>query len=241
MLSARDQLIVALDVGSGAEAQRIVTSLGEAVEVYKVGMRLYTAEGPSLVRDLIGSGRKVFLDLKYHDIPSTVAAAVAEAAKLGVTLLTVHGSGGGQMLRAAVEAAGTRDLGPKVLAVTVLTSIEEQDLNAIGVEGRLIDQVLRLAGVALEAGCSGLVSSAREVRALRARFGDEFLAITPGVRPRDAGRQDQARVATPADAIEAGATHLVVGRPITHAASPREAVDKILAEISEAHSLKQSG
>lgn len=237
MLSARERLIVALDVASAAEARRIVGGLGQSAEIYKVGMQLYTAEGPAVVRDLVQSGHKVFLDLKYHDIPKSVGAAVAEAAKLGVSFLSVHGSGGAGMLRAAVEAAGSGNSGPKVLAVTVLTSMEEQDLNAIGIGGHLVDQVLRLAGVAFEAGCSGLVSSAREVRELRARFGDRFLAVTPGVRPRQAGRHDQARVSTPAEAIRAGASHLVVGRPITEAACAREAADKILAEISEAQAV----
>lgn len=234
MVSAQQRLIVALDVASGAEAWKIVSVLGEATQIYKVGMQLYTAEGPGLVRELVGSGRKVFLDLKYHDIPNTVAAAVAEAAKLGVSFLTVHGSGGSPMLRAAVQAAGSGPSSPRILAVTVLTSLEEQDLNRIGVGGRLIDQAIRLAGFALEAGCSGVISSPREVPDLRARFGDQFLAVTPGIRPAEAGSQDQARIATPAEAIAAGATHLVVGRPITQAPNPRAAADKILAQISEA-------
>jgi orotidine-5'-phosphate decarboxylase len=231
MIAARERLIVALDVSTAVEAQKLVGCLGESVALYKLGMQLYTAEGPRLVRELISSGRKVFLDLKYHDIPNTVAAAVAEAAKLGVSLLTVHATGGRKMLQSAVEAAGS---GPKVLAVTVLTSMQEHELSSIGVGGRLLEHVVNLAGVALEAGCSGVVSAAGELPTLRARFGDRFLAVTPGVRPREAGHQDQARVATPAEAIRAGATHLVVGRPIIQAARPRDEADRILAEISQA-------
>ncbi len=228
MISSRQRLIVALDVSSSAEAQRIVAGLGGSVEIYKVGMQLFTAEGPQIVRDLVASGRKVFLDLKYHDIPNTVAAAVREAVQLGVSMLTVHASGGTKMLRAATarETAGL-----KVLAVTVLTSMDEQDVNDIGVQPQLSDQVVRLASLALGAGCDGVVSSAREVRALRTELGGEFLVVTPGVRPAGAVHGDQARVVTPAEAIAAGATYIVVGRPITAAANPAVAVDQILQEV----------
>src|SRR6266567_7117252 len=249
MISSRQRLIVALDVSSSAEAQRIVAGLGGSVEIYKVGMQLFTAEGPQIVRDLVASGRKVFLDLKYHDIPNSVAAAVREAVQLGVSMLTVHASGGTKMLRAATEAAqshlktdadaprawtpgATRETaGLKVLAVTVLTSMDEQDVNDIGVQPQLSDQVVRLASLALGAGCDGVVSSAREVRALRTELGGEFLVVTPGVRPAGAVHGDQARVVTPAEAIAAGATYIVVGRPITAAANPAVAVDQILQEV----------
>jgi orotidine-5'-phosphate decarboxylase len=231
--AAREQLIVALDVSSAAQAQKIVSSLGDAVSLYKVGMQLYTAEGPAIVRELVASGRRVFLDLKYHDIPNTVASAVREAGKLGVSLLTVHGSGGSKMLRAAAEAARESNPEMKVVAVTVLTSMDQDDLNEI-MHGNLGEQVVYLAGLALRAGCHGVVSSAREVRAIRTRLGNDFLVVTPGVRPAGAAHGDQARVVTPAEAIAAGATHLVVGRPITAAANPAQEAESIVQEIEHA-------
>jgi orotidine-5'-phosphate decarboxylase len=234
MFHSSKRLIVALDVSSSADAQKIVRGLGESVQTYKVGMQLYTAEGPQIVRDLVTSGRQVFLDLKYHDIPNTVAAAVREAGQLGVSMLTVHGSGGAKMLRAAAAAASAQKSALHVLAVTVLTNMDEHDLNEIGVPGRVVDQVVRLASVALEAGCAGVVSSAQEVESLRAKLGGEFLAVTPGVRPAGAEHGDQARVVTPAGAIASGATHIVVGRPITGAANPAEAARKIQDEIKAA-------
>ena len=226
-----ERLIVALDVSSAAEAERIVSALGDSVETYKVGMQLYTAQGPQIVRDLIASGKQVFLDLKYHDIPNTVAAAVRDAAHLGVSMLTVHACGGSKMLRAAAEAARERNAQTKILAVTVLTSMDEHDLHEIAVHDPVLDQVVRLASIALKAGCDGVVSSAHEVKALRAKLGDNFLAITPGVRPAGASHGDQARVVTPAEAITAGATHIVVGRPITGATDPAAASREILHEI----------
>jgi orotidine-5'-phosphate decarboxylase len=258
MISPRERLIVALDVSSSIDAQKIVTSLGESVQIYKVGLQLYTAEGPQIVRDLVASGRRVFLDLKYYDIPNTVAAAVREAAQLGVSMLTVHASGGTKMVRAATEAArsdvkgqadaprawtaeatrtgntrtkATRESGLKVLAVTVLTSMGEQDVNEIGIQSPLSEQVVRLASLALRAGCHGVVSSAQEARALRGQLGSDLLIVTPGVRPTGAVPGDQARVVTPAEAITAGATHIVVGRPITAAKNPAFAADQIQLEI----------
>src|ERR1700751_2174757 len=181
-LDPRQRLIVALDVSTAAAAQKIVSAVGDSALTYKVGMQLYTAEGPKLVRDLVGSGRQVFLDLKYHDIPNTVGAAVAEAAKLGVSMLTIHSSGSGKMMRAAVEAAKTRpDL--LVLAVTVLTSLDESDLEKIGVRGTVQDTVLRLATMAIANGCQGVVASAQEASSLRAKLGDAFAIVTPGIRP----------------------------------------------------------
>ena len=228
-----ERLIVALDVSSSTDATRIVTSRGETVKTYKVGMQLYTAEGPRIVRDLIASGKNVFLDMKYHDIPNTVAAAVREAAKLGVSMLTVHASGGSKMLRAAVEASGPSSAtATKVIAVTVLTSMDEQQLLETGVQKNLLDQVVNLGRLALDAGCAGVVSSAREVKALRAQLGTGFLAVTPGVRPAGAAHGDQARVVTPAEAVAAGATHVVVGRPITGAPDPAAEARKILEEIA---------
>jgi orotidine-5'-phosphate decarboxylase len=231
MISPRERLIVALDVSSSSEAQKIVSSLGDSVQIYKVGMQLYTAQGPQVVRDLVTSGKRVFLDLKYHDIPNTVAGAVREAARLGISMLTVHASGGTKMLRAAADAARASNLAPQVLAVTVLTSMDNNDLNETGVPAQLGEQVLSLAAMALKAGCSGVVSSAHEVRNLRAKLGSDFLAVTPGVRPAGAAHGDQARVVTPMEAIAAGATHIVVGRPITAADCPGAVVEKILQEM----------
>src|SRR3974390_909709 len=162
----RDRLIVALDVSSATQARQIIQSIGESAGTYKIGKQLFTAEGPQVVRDLVSSGRKVFLDLKFHDIPNTVACAVAEAAKLGVSMLNVHASGGSKMLKAAVEAAAQSETKPLLLAVTVLTSLSDADLPEIGVSGTAQEQVLRLARLALTAGCGGLVASAREARDL---------------------------------------------------------------------------
>jgi orotidine-5'-phosphate decarboxylase len=224
----KHQLIIALDVPTAAEARTIVGAVGDAAVFYKVGKQLFTAEGPQVVRELTAAGKKVFLDLKYHDIPTTVAGAVGEAAKLGADMVTVHASGGGKMLRAAVEAAKARP-GMAVLAVTVLTSLDDDDLDKIGIRGHVLDQVMRLAAIALADGCQGLVASAREARPLRAEFGNDFLLVTPGVRPVGAAAGDQARVVTPAEAFAAGASHVVVGRPITGASDPAAAVRGILA------------
>ncbi len=206
----RQRLIVALDVSTTAAAQKIVAAVGDSALTYKVGMQLYTAEGPQIVRDLVASGRRVFLDLKYHDIPNTVGAAVSEAEKLG--------------------ARARADL--MVLAVTVLTSLGENDLEKIGVRGTVEDTVVRLATVALANGCQGVVASAREASTLRAELGDNFAIVTPGVRPAGADVGDQVRVVTPAEAIACGATHIVVGRPITEAADPAAEARAILGQIS---------
>ena len=228
----RRRLIVALDLSSAAAAQKIVAAVGDSAFCYKVGMQLYTAEGPRVVRDLIASGRRVFLDLKYHDIPNTVASAVSEAARLGASMLTVHASGGGRMLRAATEAAASINAGLMILGVTVLTSLTDNDLDKLGVHGRVQDQVLRLAAIALANGCHGVVASAREASRLRSEFGDDFAIVTPGVRPAGAPHGDQMRVVTPAEAIASGASHIVVGRPITEAADPAAEARAILGQIS---------
>jgi len=232
MSDPRERLIVALDVSSAAAAQQIVAAVGDSALTYKVGMQLYTAEGPPAVRALVKSNRRVFLDLKYHDIPNTVAAAVCEAAQLGVSMLTVHASGGGRMLSAATVAARQANPSLMVLAVTVLTSLDDGDLDKTGVHGRVRDQVLRLAALAIANGCHGVVASAREAAELRKELGEQFLIVTPGVRPPGADRGDQIRVVTPAEAIAAGATHIVVGRPITSAADPAAEARAILAQIS---------
>ena len=229
---ARERLIVALDVSRAMDAQRIVSTRGESVQSYKVGKRLFTAEGPQVVRDLVASGRRIFLDLKYHDIPNTVAAAVREAAKLKVSMLTVHASGGGKMLQCAVQAARETDPDLKILAVTVLTSLSDSDLEKMGVRGRVVDQVIRLAAMALANGCHGVVASAQEASALRSELGNKFLIVTPGVRPAGTGQGDQVRVVTPEEAIAAGASHIVVGRPITEAPDPAAEARAILGQIS---------
>lgn len=231
-VSARDRLIVALDVPNTEEARRLVASLGDSVGYFKVGLQLFTAEGPGLVRDLVSSGRRVFLDLKLHDIPNTVASAVKSAAELRVDMLTVHASGGSKMLRAATEAAASAAHKPLVLAVTVLTSMADEDVQEVGVSGRAADQVVRLANLAKISGCGGIVASPQEVARLRQALGAGFSIVTPGIRPIGAEAADQARIATPAEAIRAGASHLVVGRPITAAADPKSAAEAILRDIS---------
>ena len=232
MYDPRQRLIVALDVSSAAAAQKIVAAVGDSASCYKVGMQLYTAEGPRIVRDLVASGRRVFLDLKYHDIPNTVAAAVREAAGLGVSMLTVHASGGGKMMRAATEAARNSNAALMVLAVTVLTSLDDNDLDKLGVHGRVKDQVLRLAALALADGCQGVVASAQEASELRSELDGDFAIVTPGIRLAGMDPGDQARVVTPAEAIAAGASHIVVGRPITGAADPASEARAILGQIS---------
>jgi orotidine-5'-phosphate decarboxylase len=228
----RQRLIVALDVSTGEAARKIVAAVGDSALTYKVGMQLYTAEGPPIVRELVASGRHIFLDLKYHDIPNTVGAAVGAAARLGVSMLTVHAAGGGKMLRAAAEAAEKVNPQLLVLAVTVLTSLDDTDLGTLGVRGGVSDQVLRLAALALANGCRGIVASAHECEALREEFGREFVIVTPGVRPAGSGHDDQARVVTPAEAIAAGASHIVVGRPITEASDPAAEARAILGQMA---------
>ena len=232
MSDARERLIIALDVSSAAAAQKIVAAVGESALLYKVGKQLFTAEGPAIVRDLVASGRRVFLDLKFHDIPNTVAAAVAEAAKLKVSMLTVHASGGARMLKAATEAAAASASRPLVLGVTVLTSFRDADVQEVGFGGRVVDNVLRLAQLARVNGCGGIVTSAKEAREVRREMGAGFAIVTPGVRPAGSDVGDQARVATPAEAIAAGATHIVVGRPITAAANPAAAAQAIVEEMA---------
>jgi orotidine-5'-phosphate decarboxylase len=229
-IDPRERLIVALDVSTAAGAQKIVAAVGDSTLTYKVGMQLYTAEGPQVVRDLVASGHRVFLDLKYHDIPNTVEGAVREAAQLGVSMLTVHATGGSKMLRAAVDAARTVP-GLMVLAVTVLTSMDERDLEEIGVRGKVADSVIRLATLALASGCQGVVASAREAASLRAELGNDFAIVTPGVRRAGTSHGDQVRVVTPGEAIAAGASHIVVGRPITEAADPAAEARAILGQM----------
>ena len=229
----RDRLIVALDVPNASTARHLVEQLGDTVHFFKVGLQLFSAEGPTIVRQLISSGFKVFLDLKLHDIPNTVASAVKSVADLGVSMVTVHGSGGAAMLRAAVAAADKR---LSILAVTVLTSLSDEDLTEVGYSGNVLEQALRIASLARSTGCNAVVTSAREVSALRKMLGEGFGIVVPGVRPLGEKADDQARTATPAEAIQAGASHIVVGRSITRAADPVKAAQAILAEMSSAGS-----
>ena len=239
--AARDRLIVALDLSSADAAARMAEKLHGHVGMFKVGSELFTAEGPLLARYLIASGERVFLDLKFHDIPNTVRAAVREAAELGVSMLDVHASGGRRMMEAALEgareAAATQRLGaprPLVLAVTVLTSLATQDLEELGMLANPEDAVVRMAQLAERAGLDGVIASPREIAALRRACGPRFVIVTPGIRPAAAASNDQARVATPESAIKAGADYAVVGRPITEARDPAAAADAIVAEMQAA-------
>jgi orotidine-5'-phosphate decarboxylase len=230
------QIIVALDVPSSDAALDLVDRLADAVDFYKVGSPLYTRAGPDLVRALTDRGRRVFLDLKYHDIPSTVANAVTAAADLGVELLTLHASGGGAMMAAAREACDRAGSATRLLGVTILTSFSAVDVERVWNKEILSvrDEVARLAGLAAEAGLHGVVTSPLEAESMKRRHGPEFLVVTPGIRPEGAGLGDQARTATPADAVRAGADFLVVGRPILVAADPAAVVSAIRAEMDGA-------
>jgi orotidine-5'-phosphate decarboxylase len=213
----------------------LAKELKGVVSHLKVGSQLFTAEGPQAVQTLAGLGFSIFLDLKFHDIPNTVAAAVASAAKLrGVRMLTLHAAGGAAMMRAARQAAGNRRGRPALLGVTVLTSLDATAMQQVGLAGAPRERAVALAQLAQEAGLEGVVSSAREVEAIRAACGRDLLILVPGVRPASTDAGDQARVATPREAIKAGADYLVVGRPITEAKNPRAVAAQIIAEIAAA-------
>ncbi len=230
-----ETIILALDVESLEDASRILQAAGDRARTFKVGSELFTRCGPSAVELVKKSGKDVFLDLKFHDIPNTVSRAVSAAAALGVKILNVHASGGFEMMKAAAEAARASGLAmpPKILAVTILTSIDEKILSEeIGVRHNVEQQVLHLARLAASAGLDGVVASPKEVSAIRRHLGPDFLIVTPGIRPAWAARGDQRRVMTPAEAIMAGADYIVIGRPVTASENPREALDRIIAEIS---------
>ncbi len=226
----KNPLIIALDVETAEQARALVAQLGEDATFYKVGMELYAAAGMDFVRELIGQDKRVFLDLKMYDIGETVKRAVAQVARLGVTLTTVHGSG--PVMRAAVEGRGNAEL--KLLGVTVLTSFDKEDLADLGYPCEVGDLVKLRVRKAMEAGMDGLVCSPLEVAAVRELTGPGAVLVTPGVRSAGAGKGDQKRVATPAEAMHNGATYLVIGRQVTRAADPRAEVRKILDEISVA-------
>jgi orotidine-5'-phosphate decarboxylase len=234
MTDARSRLIVALDVPERATALAHIRSLSEHVGVFKIGLELFVREGPGLVEEVVGMGAKVFLDLKLHDIPNTVSGAVRSACRLGVHMLTIHASGGSEMMKAARTAAEQFPTPPTLLAVTALTSISESDAARIGISGGIAGWVENLATLALESGIHGMVASPHEVAGLRKRFGSEPRFVIPGIRPAGASAQDQARTSEPAGAIRAGASYLVVGRPILQAPDPAAAADAIVAEIGAA-------
>jgi len=233
-MKARDRLIVALDVPKAEAARALVDRLAGHVGMFKVGSQIFTAAGPDLVHEIVGRGEKVFLDLKFHDIPNTVAGAVASASRLGVSLVDVHGLGGRAMMEAGVGALPA--MGTRLLAITILTSHDEETLGEIGVNGSMAESVRRLAQLAKEAGTDGVVASPHEVALVREACGTDFLIVTPGIRPAGAAMGDQARAATPAAAIAAGADYVVVGRPITEADDPAAAADAIVREIRPDHS-----
>jgi orotidine-5'-phosphate decarboxylase len=228
------KIIVALDYADAALALALVERLDPALCRLKVGKELFTAAGPELVRTLVARGFEVFLDLKFHDIPNTVAAACRAAADLGVWMLNVHASGGRRMMIAAQEALAGLAQRPRLIAVTVLTSMNADDLAEVGVADAPADQVLRLARLTQACGLDGVVCSAQEASMLRADLGAEFRLVTPGIRPAGAETGDQRRVMTPTEALRAGATDLVIGRPITAAPDPLDALKRIQTEIQNA-------
>lgn len=225
------RIIVALDYPDAAAALALVRQLRPELCRLKVGKELFTAAGPRLVEGLVAAGFDVFLDLKFHDIPSTVAKAVAAAGRLGVWMVNVHASGGTQMMRAAREAIPAG--GPLLIAVTVLTSMSQRDLDELGVALPLPRQVLHLAGLAQHSGLDGVVCSAEEARAIRERLGDDFLCVTPGIRLATAEADDQQRVMTPEAALQAGSSYLVIGRPVTQAVDPAAALLAIATRIAD--------
>jgi orotidine-5'-phosphate decarboxylase len=228
MTTAADKIIVALDVPTKIAALDLVDQLRDQISFFKIGLQLYTAEGPEIVRAVLSTGAKVWLDLKLHDIPNTVARAVKSATNLGVHMLTIHLSGGSEMIRAAT-AARTNNI--SILGVTVLTSATDQTLREIGIADKVDDQILRLAKIGVEAKIDGIVASPHEIKLLRAEFGDKIKIVVQGIRPSWAEPGDQKRFMTPWAAIAAGADYIGIGRPITANPNPRQALTKILDEL----------
>lgn len=230
----RDRLIVALDVPTADAALTLIDRLDGQCTWFKVGLELYIAAGPAIVEKLVSRGYSIFLDLKLHDIPNTVASAVRTAATLGARMLTIHAAGGPAMLSAAREVVERTPTAPQLLAVTVLTSVNQQQITAIGVPRSPQDQVMLLAGMGLAAGINGFVCSPQEVGSLRTLTGPSGVLVIPGIRPAGADLGDQQRIATPAQALRDGASYLVVGRPITQSPNPAKAATAILEEMSAA-------
>jgi len=233
----KDKIIFALDVDHFTEAQRWVNLLKDHVGIFKVGKQLFTHAGPKVIDMIRQKGQRVFLDLKYHDIPNTVAKAGEEATKLNVTMFNLHALGGFEMMKKTVEGsrAAAKSLGipkPLILAVTILTSMDEAALKEVGVQGSIPEEVGRLAFLASKAGIDGVIASPQEIRTIRDRCGDKFLIVTPGIRAPSDKKDDQKRTLTPKEAVSAGANYLVIGRPIKEAKDPLEAVQKIVEDIS---------
>jgi orotidine-5'-phosphate decarboxylase len=227
--AAKDKLIVPLDVPTAQAARELIEAIGGTVGFFKVGNQLFTAAGPDIVQEVRASGSKVFLDLKFHDIPNTVRHAVESASALGVDMLTIHLSGGRAMCEAAVVGRGISNV--LILGVTVLTSLNDGALSEIGFRGSVEDEVLLLAELAKNVGITGLVASPQELGVLRERFGSIFTTVIPGIRPAWSEPGDQQRILTPRQAVEAGADYLVIGRPITASANPKTAVQRIVDEL----------
>jgi orotidine-5'-phosphate decarboxylase len=232
MDSRRENIIVALDVGTAKEALELVDQLKSGTSFFKIGLQLFTVAGPLIVRQLLDQGCKVFLDLKLHDIPNTVAGAVSACASLGVQMATIHLAGGRDMITAAIAA---RTPGLRLLGVTVLTSMDKEGLREIGVSHDPAKQVLHLAALGLELGIDGLVASPHELKDLRAVYGPKPTLVVPGIRPSSAANADQRRVMTPAEAVALGADYIVIGRPIIAHAKPAEALQRIIGEIESNH------
>lgn len=226
------KIIVALDYADAANALKLVEQLDPALCRLKVGKELFTAAGPEFVETLTRSNFGVFLDLKFHDIPNTVAKACTAASNLGIWMLNVHASGGAEMMQAAKQAVDTSAGKPLLIAVTVLTSMNQQGLNQIGIQTDLATHVLNLAKLTQQAGLDGVVCSALEAKMLRAQLGTGFCLVTPGIRPANASKDDQSRIVTPADALALGSNYLVIGRPITQAPDPLKALEAIHAECT---------
>jgi orotidine-5'-phosphate decarboxylase len=225
-MQPHDRLVLAADVSSPDDLLRLVDTLHGVVGVFKIGLQAFIANGPAIVREVVGRGEKVFLDLKIHDIPNTAGRAVAEAEALGVTMATVHAGGGGAMLRACANP------NVLVLGVTILTSLEEADLLQIGFGGNAVENAVRLALLSQASGLRGVVASPMEIASIREACGKDFVILTPGIRPAGSDAGDQRRTMTPGEAVAAGADYIVVGRPITSAADPRSAAQRILEEMA---------
>lgn len=233
---ADNRLIVALDFHKSEDVEKLVDTLGDSISFYKVGMELFYSEGAQVVSFLKGRGKNIFLDLKLHDIPNTVAQGLCSLMVQGADILNIHASGGFTMMKTAAEglrkAAADQGVAcPKLIAVTILTSINEADWQGLGMQCTIGEQVVRLAKLAKDAGLDGVVASPQEAAAIRGACGPDFLIVTPGVRPAGASIDDQSRIATPASALKNGATHLVVGRPIRAAADPKAAAEAIIKEM----------